>query len=89
MFPGSQFSKASLGQCFKQLHTKHRCSQAKRRPEGRLTKISQFELSQVTDEQVLRFQIPVKNVLVVDVCQAPQKLKHEKLEEMDIILKDI
>lgn len=66
---------------------KHHCSQPRKRLEGQLTKVSQFELSQVTDENVLRFQVPVKNVLVVDVRQAPQKLKHEKLEGMNTLSK--
>ena len=31
----------------------------------------------------------MKDVLVVDVCQAPQKLKHEKLEGMNTLSKQI
>lgn len=45
-----------------------------------LTKVSEFELSSVADEQVLRFQVAVKDVPLVDVGQASQQLEQEKLE---------
>lgn len=86
---GLWLSKGKPNRCLEQARTEDSLFTGPRRPEGRLTKISQFELSQVTEEQVLRFQVPVENTLVVDVCQAPQKLKHEKLEEMNTIPKDI
>lgn len=38
----------------------------------RLTKVSEFQLSSVTDEQVLWFQVTMKDVPLVDVGQASQ-----------------
>lgn len=37
-----------------------------------LTKVGQFELACVADEQVLWFQVPVKDVALMDVRQTPQ-----------------
>ena len=45
-----------------------------------LTKVSKFELSSVADEQVLWFQVTVKDVPLVDVGQASQQLVQEQLE---------
>lgn len=47
-----------------------------------LTKVSEFELSSVADEQVLWFQVAVKDVPLVDVGQASQQLEQEQLENM-------
>lgn len=47
---------------------------------GLLTKVSEFELSSVADEQVLWFQVTVKDVPLVDVGQASQQLEQEQLE---------
>lgn len=49
---------------------------------GLLTKVSEFELSSVADEQVLWFQVAVKDVPLVDVGQASQQLEQEQLENM-------
>ena len=45
-----------------------------------LTKVSKFELSSVADEEVLWFQVSVKNVPLVDIGQASQQLKQEQLK---------
>lgn len=45
-----------------------------------LTKVSKFELSSVADEQVLWFQVTVKDVPLVDVGQASQQLEQEELK---------
>lgn len=49
---------------------------------GLLTKVSEFQLSSVADEQVLWFQVAVKDVPLVDVGQASQQLEQEQLENM-------
>lgn len=46
-----------------------------------LTKISQFELSGVTDEKVLWFQVTMEDVPLMDVRQASQQLEEEKLKK--------
>lgn len=46
-----------------------------------LTKVSKFEFSGVTDEQVLWFQVAVKDVPLVDVGQASQQLEEEQLKD--------
>lgn len=45
-----------------------------------LTKVSKFELSGVTNEEVLGFQVAVKNVPLVDVWQTSQQLEKEELK---------
>lgn len=45
-----------------------------------LTEVSEFELSSVADEQVLWFQVAVKDVPLVDVGQASQQLEQEQLQ---------
>lgn len=45
-----------------------------------LTEVSELELSSVADEQVLWFQVAVKDVPLVDVGQASQQLEQEQLE---------
>lgn len=44
-----------------------------------VTEVSQFELPQVADEQVLGFEVPVQDPPTVDVGQTPQQLEHEDL----------
>lgn len=46
-----------------------------------LTKVGQFQFPQVADEQVLRFQISVKDPAAVDVAETAQQLEHEDLEQ--------
>lgn len=44
-----------------------------------LTEVSQFQFSQVTDEQVLRLQVSVEDPVLVDEAEASQQLEHEDL----------
>lgn len=46
-----------------------------------LTEVSKFELSGVADEQVLWFQVAVKDVSLVNVGQPSQQLEEEQLED--------
>lgn len=45
------------------------------------TKIGQFELALVVDEQVLRLQVSVEDFPLVTVGQTTQQLEHENLPE--------
>lgn len=45
-----------------------------------LTKVGEFQLSSVANEEVLGFQVTVKNVPLVDVGQTSQQLEQEELE---------
>lgn len=45
-----------------------------------LTKVGEFQLSSVANEEVLGFQVAVKNVPLVDVGQTSQQLEQEELE---------
>lgn len=44
-----------------------------------LTKVSQFELSAVVDEQVLGFEVSVEDFAAVAVVEATQQLEQEEL----------
>jgi hypothetical protein len=44
-----------------------------------LTKVSQFELSAVVDEQVLGFEVSVEDFAAVAVVEAAQQLEQEEL----------
>lgn len=56
-----------------------RQSREKLEEKGQLTKVSQLELSSVADQQVLRLQVAVQDVPLVDVGQASQQLEQEEL----------
>lgn len=51
------------------------------------TKVSQFELAPVIDEQVLRLKVSVEDFPLVTVGQTTHQLEHEDLEEENKILK--
>lgn len=44
------------------------------------TKVCQLELPFLIDEQVLWFQVPVKHLASMAVCQSSQDLKQENLK---------
>lgn len=46
-----------------------------------LTEVSQFQLSPLANEQVLRFQVTVQDFAAVAVGKAPEQLEHENLRE--------
>lgn len=56
---------------------------------GSLTKVSQFEFSQVADEQVVRLQVSVQDPTTVDVTESPEQLEHEDLHETIIIIANV
>ena len=49
-----------------------------------LTEVSQFELSDVRDEQVLRLDVPVQDAAGVAVAESPQQLVHEQLHVLGV-----
>jgi hypothetical protein len=44
------------------------------------TKVSQFQFSSIVDEEILWFEVSVKNPTLVTVLQPTQELKEEKLQ---------
>ena len=49
-----------------------------------LTEVSQFELPDVRDEQILRLDVPVQDVASVAVAEAAQQLVHEQLHVLGV-----
>lgn len=50
-------------------------------PSPSLTEVGQLQLPLLVDEQVLGLQVPVQDLAVVTVGEAPEQLEHENLGE--------